>query len=146
MRLNSERIYIRGLEINDLHSLLDLRMRNREFVQSFEPVTPDSHYTLGGQKEILEKVKQNWGNDSGYGFGIFLNLNDQLIGRVNLSNVVRGAWQSCTMGYFLDEKQGSVRVLEKVGFRYDGYSEYYLNINGVWEEHNLYSITQERWA
>lgn len=29
-------------------------------------------------------------------------------------------------------------------FRYDGFSEYDLNINGVWEHHNLYSIIRER--
>ncbi len=40
---------------------------------------------------------------------------------------------------------GSIRVLEKVGFRYDGFSAYYLQINGVWEDHNLYSITRECW-
>jgi ribosomal-protein-alanine N-acetyltransferase len=180
VRINSKRIYIRRLEMDDLHLLLDLRVRNREFFQPFEPLTPDSHYTIEGHREILEKIQSNWENRSGYGFGIFLNSNCQLIGRVNLSNVVRGAWESCTMGYFLDEiyngqgftteavhlaigfafgpaelhrvqaaamprNVGSIQVLEKVGFRYDGFSEYYLKINGIWEHHNLYSITREHW-
>ncbi len=30
--------------------------------------------------------------------GIFLAHTYQLIGRVSLSNVVRGAWESCTLG------------------------------------------------
>ncbi len=180
MRLDSTRIYIRRLEMDDLHPLLDLRVRNREFFQPYEPHTPDSHYTLEGHKEILEKVQRSWENDTGYGFGIYLSSNNQLIGRVNVSNIVRGAWESCTMGYFLDEtcngqgytteavklaikfafgpadlhrvqaaamprNKGSIRVLEKVGFRYDGFSEYYLKINGMWEHHNLYSITRENW-
>ncbi|MCF8564196.1 GNAT family N-acetyltransferase [Alicyclobacillus tolerans] len=180
MRQDSERIYIRRLEMDDLEALLDLRVRNRHFLKPFEPITLDSHYTLEGQQEILQKVQHNWETGSGYGFGIFLNKEDRLIGRVNLSNVVRGAWESCTMGYFLDEHyngQGftteairlaigfafgtaklhrvqaavmprnvsSIRVLDKVGFRYDGFSEFYLKINDVWEDHNLYSITRERW-
>jgi [ribosomal protein S5]-alanine N-acetyltransferase len=180
MRLDSDRIYIRRLELDDLNTLLDLRIRNREFFQPLEPITPDSHYTLEGHRDILEKVQNNWESSAGYGFGIFLNSSNQLIGRVNLSNVVRGAWESCTMGYFLDEKcnghgftteavrlaiqfafgpaelhrvqaavmprnVGSIRVLEKVGFLYDGFSEYYLKINGLWEHHNLYSITREHW-
>ncbi len=180
MRLDSERVYIRRLEMGDLQALLDLRVRNRHFFKPFEPVTSDSHYTLKGQQEILEKVQQNWKANLGYGFGIFLTNEDRLIGRVNLSNVVRGAWESCTMGYFLDKhcngqgftteavrlaigfafgsaelhriqagvmprNVGSIRVLEKVGFRYDGFSELYLKINGIWEDHNLYSITRERW-
>lgn len=178
MELNSRHIYIRRLQMGDTKSLLDLRNRNRQFLQPFEPLNPDSHYTLEGQEEILEKVQLNWENGSGYGFGIFLNTNHRLIGRVNLSNVVRGAWESFTIGYFLDEQfngrgltteavylavqfafehaalhrvqgavmprnVGSIRVLEKVGFRYEGFSEYYLKINGEWEHHNIYSITCE---
>ncbi|MBS4174100.1 GNAT family protein [Bacillus sp. FJAT-49736] len=180
MRLDSERIYIRRLTMQDLNALLDLRLRNKEFLQTFEPIAPHSHYTLEGQRDILEKVQRNWESDSGYSFGIFLRRSNQLMGRISLSNVVRGAWESCTMGYFLDEEYngqgftteavrlaiqfafgsaglhrvqaavmprnvGSIRVLEKVGFRYDGYSEYYLKINGLWEHHNLYSITREHW-
>ena len=181
MRLDSKRIYIRRIEMDDIYQLLDLRVRNRQFLKPLEPLKPDSHYTLEGQKEVIEKVQHNWENGSGYGFGIFLNSDDQLIGRVNLSNIVRGAWESCTIGYFLDEKHngqgitteavrlavqfgfgdanlhriqgavmprnvGSIRVLEKVGFRYEGFSEYYLKINGAWEHHNIYSITREYWS
>ncbi|WDL96010.1 GNAT family N-acetyltransferase [Alicyclobacillus sp. ALC3] len=180
MRQDSDRIYIRRLEMNDLDALLDLRVRNRLFLQPFEPVTVDSHYTLEGQQEVFEKVQRNWETGSGYGFGIFLTHQDRLIGRVNLSNVVRGAWESCTLGYFLDEHSNghgftteavrlaigfafgpaklhrvqaavmprnvrSIRVLEKTGFRYEGLSKFYLRINGVWEDHNLYSITRELW-
>lgn len=39
----------------------------------------------------------------------------------------------------------SIRVLEKAGFRYEGFSEYYLKINGNWEHHNIYSLTREYW-
>ncbi len=41
---------------------------------------------------------------------------------------------------------GSIRVLEKVGFRYEGLAEYYLRINDAWQDHNLYSITTEYWT
>ncbi|PWK09618.1 GNAT family N-acetyltransferase [Tumebacillus permanentifrigoris] len=41
---------------------------------------------------------------------------------------------------------GSVRVVEKVGFRFEGLSKYYLQINGQWEDHNIYAITQEDWV
>ena len=39
----------------------------------------------------------------------------------------------------------SVRVLEKIGMRYEGLSERYLKINGVWEDHRMYAITAEEW-
>lgn len=180
MKLSSKQIYLRRLQAGDVKSLLALRLRNRQFLQPFEPLNSDSHYTIEAQEMILERVHLDWENQSGYGFGVFLNANHCLIGRVNLSNVVLGTWESCTIGYYLDEEfngrgltteavclavkfafeiaslhrvQGAVmprnigsnRVLEKVGFRYEGFSEYYLKINGNWEHHNIYSITREYW-
>lgn len=37
----------------------------------------------------------------------------------------------------------SIRVLEKTGFRFEGQADYYLNINGIWEHHHIYSKTVE---
>ena len=85
MRNNLECIYINRFKRDDLEALLDLRVRNRQFLKSFEPVTLDSHYTLKGQQEILQKVQHDWETGSGYGFGIFLINTDQLIERVNLT-------------------------------------------------------------
>ncbi|SEN36031.1 GNAT family N-acetyltransferase [Lihuaxuella thermophila] len=176
--ISNRRIYIRRLEPEDAGALLDLRKRNRSFLQPFEPVRPDSHYTLEAQLEAIRQGIGQWEQGTGYGFGIFLSTSHQLIGRVNLSNVVRGAWQNCTIGYFLDREHNgrgymteavqsalrfafgeaglhrveagvmprnisSIRVLEKNGFRYIGYSRYHLQINGGWEDHKIYAITME---
>lgn len=112
---STERIYIRGLELKDAHPLYSLRVRDREFLLPFEPVQPDSHFTLKGQKEIIQKVILNRKKDAEYGFGIFLTKTDRLIGRVNLSNIVHGAWQNCTIGYFLDQElQGQGYMTEAV--------------------------------
>ncbi|UVI29003.1 GNAT family N-acetyltransferase [Paenibacillus spongiae] len=179
MKIYAKRIYIRRLQMDDADQLLELLIRNKSFLQPLEPLRQESYYTLEWQKESLEKVQYDWEHDVGYGFGIYLN-NGRLIGRVNISNISRGAWESCTIGYLLDEPlngQGfmteavasavhycfndaglhrvqsavmphnaaSIRVLEKVGFRYEGFAEYYLKINGNWEHHNIYSMTREYW-
>jgi ribosomal-protein-alanine N-acetyltransferase len=39
----------------------------------------------------------------------------------------------------------SIRVIEKIGMRYEGLSERYLKINGVWEDHQMYALTAEDW-
>jgi ribosomal-protein-alanine N-acetyltransferase len=41
---------------------------------------------------------------------------------------------------------GSLRVLEKVGYRREGIAERYLCIAGRWEDHVLYAKTAEEWA
>ncbi len=39
----------------------------------------------------------------------------------------------------------SVRVVEKLGLRYEGIAERFLQIRGVWEDHARYAITVEEW-
>lgn len=173
-----KRICIRQLNWTDLEDHLKLRIENRNFLQPFEPQFTDHHYTLAGQREVIRKVMDQWETGASYGFGVYDRDTDQLIGRVNLSNVSRGAWQNCTIGYFLDQEclgkgymteavrlacgfafqqaglhrieasvmprnTPSIRVLEKVGFQYIGLSKHHLKINGVWEDHHLYSLTAE---
>ncbi|MGG3562148.1 GNAT family protein [Neobacillus rhizosphaerae] len=38
---------------------------------------------------------------------------------------------------------GSIRILEKNGFRKEGSALRYLSINGVWEDHEIYALTKE---
>lgn len=90
MKLVSQRIHIRPLAIEDAEDLLDLRMMNREFLRPFEPVQTEAHFTLNVQREIIAKLYHDWEQGLAYGFGIFRNDTNQLIGRLNLSNVVRG--------------------------------------------------------
>jgi ribosomal-protein-alanine N-acetyltransferase len=40
----------------------------------------------------------------------------------------------------------SVRVLEKSGFRREGFAERYLLINGVWEDHILFAVTRDEYG
>jgi [ribosomal protein S5]-alanine N-acetyltransferase len=39
----------------------------------------------------------------------------------------------------------SKRVVEKVGFRHEGRADRYLEIAGVWEDHDLFALTIEDW-
>ena len=39
----------------------------------------------------------------------------------------------------------SLRVVEKLGLRYEGLAERYVEINGVWEDHRRFAITGEEW-
>ncbi len=40
---------------------------------------------------------------------------------------------------------GSLRVLEKAGYRREGVAERYLSIAGNWEDHVLFAVTREEW-
>lgn len=180
MKLSQDQIYIRSFAPSDAEALHELRLRNREFVRPYEPIRPESDFTLQAVKAQLDGAIADFEAGKSYSFGVFMCEQDQLIGRTNLSNVVRGAWQNATIGYFLDQQHngkgymseavklavqfafehaglhrvqgavmprniGSIKVLQKAGFRFEGMSLRYLQINGVWEDHNIYAITAEDW-
>jgi ribosomal-protein-alanine N-acetyltransferase len=46
---------------------------------------------------------------------------------------------------FLPHNMASRRVLEKNGFREEGYAENYLQIDGKWADHVLFGLTRERY-
>jgi [ribosomal protein S5]-alanine N-acetyltransferase len=172
---------IRPLVPADAEEYLALLVRNRAFLQPYEPVRPPEYWTLAGQQDQLEVGAAEWDLGTGYAFGIIDRSDGALVGRVALANVVRKAWQNATLGYWLDaERNGrglttdaarlavgfafvdaslhrvqagvmprnarSVRVLEKIGMRYEGLALRYLLINGTWEDHRMYGITADEWT
>jgi ribosomal-protein-alanine N-acetyltransferase len=46
---------------------------------------------------------------------------------------------------FLPDNRASRRVLEKNGFKEEGYAESYLQIDGRWADHVLFGLTRERY-
>jgi [ribosomal protein S5]-alanine N-acetyltransferase len=94
--------FIRPLESVDSEELLELRRRNDDFLRVFEPLKSRDFLTLEGQRREIEGAAEGWANDRGYSFGVF-NTDRELIGKVSLSNVARGAWQNATLGYFIDK-------------------------------------------
>ncbi len=61
--------------------------------------------------------------DAMYAFGIWEQGTEALVGRVALANIVRGAWQNATLGYFVGEAWGgrgyaTEAVRQAVGFAF----------------------------
>jgi ribosomal-protein-alanine N-acetyltransferase len=45
----------------------------------------------------------------------------------------------------IPRNSASRRVVEKLGLRFEGVAERYLEIDGAWEDHARYAITAEEW-
>ncbi len=44
------------------------------------------------------------------------------------------------------ENEASLRVVQKLGFRYEGLKERYIHINGAWRDHFVFALTHEEVA
>lgn len=96
------RPFVRG----DLDDLVALRIQNRDFLAPFEAIREDAFFTRAAQSREITLDGDAWTAGLGYAFAVihvFPDGGERLIGRVALSNIVRGAWQNATIGYWISE-------------------------------------------
>jgi ribosomal-protein-alanine N-acetyltransferase len=89
----------RLIEVDDAQPLAELVQLNRDFLAPWEPIRPDDYFTVEGQRRVIEEVL--WEYDRQVTLPHVILENGELVGRVTLSNIVRGAFQSCNLGYWV---------------------------------------------
>jgi ribosomal-protein-alanine N-acetyltransferase len=101
-RITGEAVAIRAFAPSDVAELAALRSRNRAFLEPWEPRRSMGFFTEAGQRAEIERDKQEWAADRTYAFAI-VERSGVMRGRIALANVVRGAWENATVGYFVDQ-------------------------------------------
>ncbi|MEM1331911.1 MAG: GNAT family protein [Actinomycetota bacterium] len=106
IRLYGRRIMMRPLAPSDFRSWSEVRTHNHEWLTVWEPSRHPHQPDPAVDKSVFSSrcLQRDRDRASGiaYQFGVFLD--DAVIGEINLNNVVRGAMQSCTIGYWIDER------------------------------------------
>lgn len=105
LRLKGKNIELKILTPEDAEQVLDYYLRNKNYLEPFEPSRDKEFYTLDGQIQGLSESYKQFLNGTSVNFGIYENKN--LIGKIQLSNIIRGVFQNSFVGYSIDErKQG----------------------------------------
>ena len=103
-RLERGRTAIRPVQPEDAEILSELRRSNRAHLEPWEPVRPDSFFTIAGQALSIAAGLAEWKAGARYAFMICdAEAGDRPVGNVTVANVVRGAWRSATLGYWIAE-------------------------------------------
>ena len=93
----------RPLTLDDVPALVGLVTRNREYLAPVEPAREEAWFTAAGQETVVRETLD--GAARGLVVPrVVLGPGGTVAGRINLNNVVRGAFQSCSMGYWLGEE------------------------------------------
>ncbi|MFC4307301.1 GNAT family N-acetyltransferase [Cohnella boryungensis] len=101
----TDRLRLSVADESDENRITEYVVRNRAFLAAWEPSRSPDYYTPNRQKELIQFDQECM--EQGQLFKVWLSplLQPELIiGSVALSNIVRGAFLSCHMGYRLDEK------------------------------------------
>jgi ribosomal-protein-alanine N-acetyltransferase len=82
--------------------MLELLVRNREFLTPFEPVRPDADFTLAGQRAAIAEMATL--REAGAAYAFCIRAGGGLVGRLTLSQVFRKAFRNCYLGYWVGEE------------------------------------------
>lgn len=105
-QLQTTRLTLNVLGPEEGQAVLDFLLTNREFLAPWEPLRNKDYYTLAIQQKMLQDVLLML--EKGQDVRFWLMKQDEpgtVIGCVALSNIVRGAFQSCHLGYMLAESE-----------------------------------------
>ena len=91
---------LRPLTPGDVDAVLGLRLRNRQHFLTGEPLRGDEFFTEAAQRAALELLVQERAAGTREQFGVFVD--GTLAGYVSLSQIFRGSFQSCYLGYAID--------------------------------------------
>lgn len=112
--LTTARLCIRPVSQADAPALLDFFQYNREHLRPWEPLRSPEFYQLTTIQALIRQYEQTMANGQSLNLLLLLNSPESahtvqpLIGTCNFSNIVRGVFQACHLGYALsDTYQGA---------------------------------------
>jgi ribosomal-protein-alanine N-acetyltransferase len=117
LRLQGKRVTMRPLVPSDYAAWSEVRLRNGDWLLIWEPKRSDYIADPATDSQAFERrcVARDRERLAGTSYTLGLFIENSFAGEVNLNNVVRGAMQTGTVGYWIDRKQaGNGYVAEGV--------------------------------
>ena len=103
-RLSTDRLVLRAGEESDAPAIAAFQRRNRHHFRPWDPRRPEAFFEEGFWRERVALDRESRERDQSYRYLLFERERpDRVVGFVHLSNVVRGAFYSCHLGFGIDE-------------------------------------------
>lgn len=93
------RYQLRFFTVDDAEASARAFLANRAHLQPWEPTRSEDFYTPAGQREILARGVSE--RESGRSFGWLILDGVEVVGRINLNDVVHGAFENGNIGYWI---------------------------------------------
>ena len=125
LELPTARLVLKVLGPEFARQSLDYYTRNRAFLAEWNPLPAPDFYTLSYHRERLRAELDLIKQDRMVRFWLFKREDvafDTAIGNIAFSNIVRGAFQSCHLGYQLDEHEVNHGFISEALRRAIGYA------------------------
>lgn len=101
--LKTDRLVLRMGEECDIPAILHYLRANQERLAPLEPERPLDFYTAGYWQDYLNKARTEFTQGTALRLWIHPRQNQEVIGIINFSQIFRGPFQACYLGYSLDQ-------------------------------------------
>lgn len=91
---------LRRVELSDAAELAAIVTASADHLRPFEPTRPEAYFTEAGQRATIGGLLAAAQTGGSVPF-VIVGEGDELLGRITLSGVTRGALQSCALGYWV---------------------------------------------
>jgi [ribosomal protein S5]-alanine N-acetyltransferase len=88
--------------VDDVPALAELLRVNRDFLAPWEPVRDDAYFTEKGQRKVIDDALEEHRRGVALPH-VILDGSARVVGRITLHGIVRRAFQSCSVGYWVSE-------------------------------------------
>lgn len=103
--IKTDRLTLKTLDESGAADVLEYYARNRGFLEEWEPKRGEDFYTEEKQREDLARERRDMDEGRMLRLWISKKGEERIIGCINFSNIVRGAFLSCFLGYKLDKDE-----------------------------------------
>lgn len=168
-------VRLRLVRMKDVKALEACLFENRDWLRPWEATSPNAPQNFDVRRMVRGLLR---GLDEQTGMPFVIEYRGQVVGQLNVANMLYGSVSSAMVGYWVvpsvagkgitpvavalvtdylmtsvglhrveidirPENSASLRVVEKLGFRYEGKKERYIHINGAWRDHYCFAVTHE---
>lgn len=116
-KLHGRRVTLTQLSASDWPAWSEVRIRNEDWLRPWEPMRPEHQLDPARDRETFAArcIARDRERQLGLAAGFGLFVGTDLAGEININNIVRGAHQSASVGYWIDSaKAGNRYVPEAV--------------------------------
>ena len=99
---------LRLVRVSDAAEVSSFARRNRAFLEPFEPARADEYYSESGQRLRLASLLRQ--HEAGSMVPFVITRDDALVGFLNINNIVRGSFESGSLGYSVDADAGGLGI------------------------------------
>jgi len=102
--LATPRLIVQPLEREHIPHIIAYYLENKDYLSTFEPLRAENFYTAEYWNQIMDTI--SIGGNHSLRFLIFHRDNlEKIIGVINVTNITRGAFHACNIGYNLASTQ-----------------------------------------